>query len=42
MTFAVFMLAFGLWLLVRPQLMAGSTWRDCATIKGVVCIPKGP
>jgi hypothetical protein len=38
--FGAFLLAFGLWLVVRPQVMAGLSWRDCVTLKGVVCIPK--
>jgi hypothetical protein len=38
--FAVFVLAFGLWLVARPQFSAGLTWQDCATVKGIICIPK--
>ena len=38
--FGLFVVAFGLWLVIRPQFTAGLTWRDCATVKGIVCIPK--
>jgi hypothetical protein len=38
--FAGFILAFGLWLVVRPQFTEGLTWQDCTTAKGVICVPK--
>jgi hypothetical protein len=38
--FAGFILAFGLWLLVRPQFSEGLTRKDCTTVKGIVCVPK--
>jgi len=38
--FAGFILAFGLWLVVRPQFTEGLTWQDCTTAKGIICVPK--
>ena len=39
--FAAFILAYGIWLLTYPARTAGlHNWRDCMTIKGIVCIPK--
>jgi len=39
LAFGVFFVAFLAWLAFRPQLMPGATWKDCITLKGIICIP---
>jgi hypothetical protein len=39
--FAAFILAYAGWLLAYPVRTAGlNGWRDCMTVKGLLCIPK--
>ena len=39
--FATFLLGYGIWLVTYPARTAGlNQWRDCATPKGLICIPK--
>jgi hypothetical protein len=41
--FAAFILAYGAWLLTYPARTAGlHGWRDCMTVKGMICIPERP
>ena len=41
--FAALVLAYGAWLLASPARTAGlNGWRDCMTVKGMICIPKLP
>ena len=39
--FTAFVLAYGIWLTTNPARTAGlHSWRDCMTVKGIICIPK--
>jgi hypothetical protein len=39
--FAAVLPGYGIWLVTYPARTAGlNQWRDCATPKGLICIPK--
>jgi hypothetical protein len=37
--FAIFIVSYGLWLLVHPAHTQSRHWKDCWTPKGIVCVP---
>jgi hypothetical protein len=42
-TFAAFLLLYGLWMVIYPARTAGvKPWQECMTLKGLICVPKLP